>query len=226
MNIHQALTSGKRFLRFELGELSSVIRNISKLPHSYKYQIVKLSSWLFHVQVERDPVVLGLKCILSPCWATMFHQMSHLHFQSFPVASWASPISCEFRTFHVQHTMMSYFLEGNCIIFIHDQLITVAKEKCKRQVVDQILKLDFICYFTKHSSYRWSLAIHLCGYQGLSLCRWERAAEIAELQAKNFKIASFEEVLINTNCSPCFIMCHGRTIRMKKWSWTLGTWLG
>ena len=27
---------------------------------------------------------------------------------------------------------------------------------------------------------RWSLATHLCGYQGLSLCRWDRVAEIAE----------------------------------------------
>ena len=44
--------------------------------------------------------------------------------------------------------------------------------------------------------------MHLCGYQGLSLCRWDRVAEIAESLAKNSKIASFEEVLSNTNCTP------------------------
>ena len=31
-------------------------------------------------------------------------------------------------------------------------------------------------------------------------CRWERVAEIAESLAKNFKIASFENFLINTLC--------------------------
>ena len=61
----------------------------------------------------------------------------------------------------------------------------------------------------------WSLAIQLCGYQGLSLCHCNDFAEIAESLAKTCRIVSFKEALINTNCTPCFI-CHRQTIRMRK----------
>ena len=78
---------------------------------------------------------------------------------------------------------------------------------------------------------RWNLAIHWCGYQGLPLCRWERVAEIAEaheiaeLLSKNFRVGP-SKVLINTYCTPCFMISHGRTIRVRKWSWALGKRLG
>ena len=42
----------------------------------------------------------------------------------------------------------------------------------------------------------------LCGYQGLSLCHLDDFAEITESLAKNCRIGSFKEVLINTNCTP------------------------